>query len=235
MEKVLYLEDSYLKEFEAVVTEVNKEKYIVLDKTAFYPSSGGQPHDTGIMDTGDLEFKVVFVGKFDGKISHEIDKTGLKVGDKVSCKIDWERRYKLMRMHTATHIIAAIIYKECGALISGNQLGGDQSRLDFTLENFDREKIQEYIELANEVVHKNIPVKIYFMKKEEAMKIPGIVKLAGALPPDINELRIVEIEGLDIQADGGTHLHHTGEIGHIELTRLENKGKANRRLYFKIS
>ena len=108
MQNALYMKDSYLKEFEAVVESVKDEKYVVLDKTAFYPNGGGQPFDTGTIEANGEQYPVVFVGKFEGKISHEIAKSGLKVGDKVTGKIDWERRYRLMRMHTAAHIICLL-------------------------------------------------------------------------------------------------------------------------------
>ena len=235
MEKALYMDDSYLKEFEATVESVKDGKYVVLDKTAFYPTGGGQPYDTGFMVCNNEGYPVVYVGKFSGKISHEIGKQGLREGDKVVGRIDWDRRYRLMRMHTAAHIIDAVLYNEAGALCTGNQLGTDKSRIDFSLDVLDRDKIQQYIGIANEWVKKAIDVKIYSLPREEALKIPGIVKLAGAMPPEITELRIVEIPGIDIQADGGTQVNNTSEIGEISLVSVENKGKNNRRLYYTIN
>jgi len=228
------MNDSYLKEFEANVASVNDDKYVVLDKTAFYPSGGGQPHDTGVIISNSSEYSVVYAGKFDGKISHEVAKPGLKVGDKVTGKIDWDRRYRLMRMHTAAHIIDAILYNEAKALCTGNQLGTDKSRIDFSLDVLDRHKIQQYIDMANEWVKKAIDVKIYFLPREDALKIPGIVKLAAVMPPEVSELRIVEIPGIDIQADGGTQVKNTSEIGKISLVSVENKGKNNRRMYYTV-
>ena len=169
MVEALYLKDSYLKEFEANVIEANG-KYIVLDKTAFYPSSGGQLNDTGKLIKDREEFNVVYVGKFNGKISHEVDKEDLKKGDKIKGIIDWDRRYKLMRSHTASHILSYILNTEAGALITGNQLDIEKCRDDFNLENFDREKIKEYVKKANEIIAKNLDVKIYFLKRDEALK-----------------------------------------------------------------
>ncbi len=226
--------DSYLKEFEANVESVNHDKYVVLDKTAFYPSGGGQPHDTGVMISNSSEYSVVYAGKFEGKISHEVAKPGLKVGDKVTGKIDWDRRYRLMRMHTAAHIIDAILYNEAKALCTGNQLGIDKSRIDFSLDVLDRDRIQQYIDMASEWVKKAVDVKIYFLPREEALKIPGVVKLAAVMPPEVNELRIVEIPGIDLQADGGTQVKNTSEIGKISLVSVENKGKNNRRMYYTV-
>ncbi|MCD6590882.1 MAG: alanyl-tRNA editing protein [Candidatus Aenigmarchaeota archaeon] len=238
MERPLYMDDCYLKEFEAKVISVTKggenKFFVVLDQTAFYPNSGGQPHDTGKLIKNGVEYPVVYVGKFSGQISHEVSKEGLKEGDVVKGVIDWERRFKLMRMHTAAHIISAIFHKETGALITGNQLGVDHSRIDFSLETFDRERMAELFNKANEIVEKDLPVKIYYLPREEAMKIPDVVKLAKALPPNANELRIVEIEGFDVQADGGTHVKLTKEIGKIVFTKAENKGKNNRRVYFTL-
>ena len=234
MKDALYMTDSYLKEFEAIVQSIKDDKYVILDKTAFYPQGGGQPFDTGVMKNNDDDYPVIFAGKFEGSISHEVSKPGLKVGDLVNCKIDWQRRYKLMRMHTSAHIIDAILYQEAGALCTGNQLGLDKSRIDFSLDTLDRDKIQQYVDMANEWVRKAVDVKIYFLPREEALKIPGIVKLASVMPPEVKELRIVEILGIDIQADGGTQVKNTSEIGKISLVSVENKGKNNRRMYYTV-
>ena len=232
--KALYMEDSYLKEFNTKVKKADG-KYIVLEETAFYPKSGGQPFDTGkIIDKEENEYNVVFTGKFDGEISHEVDKEGLKEGDEVKGVIDWERRYKFMRAHTASHILSAVFHNEAGAKITGNQLGLEKSRVDFSLEDFDRNRIDEYAEKANEIIGRKIDVKTYFLDREEAMKIPGMVEFAGALSASSKELRIVEIGNIDKQADGGTHVRNTEESGEIEIIKAENKGKNNRRVYFRL-
>ncbi len=229
----LYMQDSYLTEFDATVTEASG-KCIVLDNTAFYPNSGGQPNDTGTVAAGGITYNIIYVSKIGDKISHEADKDGLRAGDSVHCVVDWSRRHALMRMHTAAHILSAVVHKETGALITGNQLGIDQSRIDFSLDDFDKEKIIDYVRMANEIIAKNIAVRAYLLPRSEAMKIPGMVKLANALPPDVAELRIVDIDGVDVQADGGTHVRSTGEIGAIELSKAENKGKSNRRIYYTL-
>ena len=228
------MHDSYIKEFEAAVESVIDGKYIVLDKTVFYPKGGGQPNDAGVLMKGDEEYPVVFVGKFEGRISHEISKEGLKEGDKVIGRIDWERRHRLMRMHTTAHLLSAIVHNKTGALITGSDLDTDKSRIDFSLEEFDRSQIDEFLKMANSIVQKDLPVKVSFMKREEAMKIPGMVKLAGAMPPNVDELRVVEIEGVDRQADGGTHVKSLREIGEIKIIKVENKGKSNRRVYYNL-
>ena len=234
MESALYMNDSYLQEFEAVVESVKDGKFVVLDKTAFYPTGGGQPHDTGIMVCNGEEYPVVYAGKFSGRISHEVSKPGLKAGDKVIGKINWKRRYKFMRMHTAAHLLISIFNRESNVLITGNQIDEDKTRIDFNMENFDRDRILQYIETANEIIKQDLPVNVSYMPSEDAMKIPGMVKLAGALPPDVHTLRIVEIPGVDLQADGGTHVRSLSEIGTIEFVKAENKGKDNRRVYYTV-
>ena len=234
MEKALYMNDSYLKEFEATVENVKDDKFVVLDKTAFYPTGGGQPHDTGVMICNGDEYAVVYVGKFSGQISHEVAKPRLKAGDRVTGKINWDRRYKFMRMHTAAHLLISIFNRESNVLITGNQIDEEKTRIDFNMENFDREKILKYIEDANNIIKQDLPVKVSYMQREEAMKIPGVVKLAAALPPNVETLRIVEIPGVDLQADGGTHVKSLSEIGTIEFVKAENKGKDNRRVYYTV-
>jgi len=234
-EKPLYLEDNYAKEFEAEVKEVNKEKFIVLDNTLFYPASGGQPYDTGTITTeSGTEYKVVYVGKFNNQISHEVDNPGLKPGDKIKGKLDWDRRYKLMRYHTAAHVLSEVIHKKTGAKITGNQLDLEKGRIDLDLENFDREAIHQYGDEANQIIKKELEVKKTFMSAEEAFKDPDLFSLKNALPPDIKELRIVEVDGYDKKACGGTHVNNIKEIGEIEILKADNKGKNNRRIYFKI-
>ena len=234
MESALYMNDSYLKEFEAIVESIKDDKFVVLGKTAFYPSGGGQPHDTGTFVCNGEDYPVVYTGKFSGQISNEVSKPGLKIGDKVIGRINWDRRYKFMRMHTAAHLLISIFNRESNVLITGNQISEDQTRIDFNMENFDRDKIIQYIQTANEIIRQDLPVKTYYLPREEAMKIPGVVKLAGALPPNVHELRIVEIPGIDIQADGGTHVKSLAEIGTIEFVKAENKGKDNRRVYYTV-
>jgi len=235
MTKTLFLVDSYLKETEAKVISIKDGKYVTLNQTVFYPKGGGQPHDTGRLIKGKEVYNVVYVGKFSGEISHEVDQDGLLAGDEVHCVLNWDRRYKLMRSHTAAHVLASLLNEGTGALITGNQLEEDHVRFDFSLKNFDRELLEEYLDKANKLFGTDVPVKWYELPKEEAMKIPGIVKMAGAFPPNLPTLRIVEIVGVDRQADGGTHVRNLREIGKIEVIKTENKGKNNRRIYFKLN
>ncbi|MBU0527431.1 alanyl-tRNA editing protein [Candidatus Micrarchaeota archaeon] len=234
MTEILFLEDSYCKQCTANVKSISNNS-VVLDQTIFYPRGGGQPSDQGTITHSDgTEYKVLNVIKRDGQINHELDRTGLSVGDSVICKLDWSRRYRLMQMHTAAHVLAATMCKHANSLITGNQLEVEKTRFDFKMQDFDRTKFEEIVKFANTELEKDIELKIFPLPREEAMKIPDIVKLAGALPPSISVLRIVEIPGIDIQADGGTHVKNLKEVGKIEILKLENKGKDNRRIYFTL-
>ncbi len=139
-----------------------------------------------------------------------------------------------MKMHTTAHIISTLINKETGALITGNQLGLDKSRIDFSLDYFDRDAFNNYIEMANEAISRNLDITISSMIRSEVEANPELCKLAKGLPPGIDTLRMVKIGDVDIQPDGGTHVKNTSEIGKVELVKLENKGKNNRRLYFTL-
>lgn len=231
MTELLYLNASYVKEFSATVASVN-DKFIVLDRTHFYPNSGGQPHDLGKLIKDNVEYNVVFVKKMGNDVSHEVDKAGLKVGDKVRGVIDWNRRYKLMRMHTASHVLCGFLFKNHGAKITGNQLDVDKSRIDFDLENYDPELLKQIIVKSNKYISEGHEVKTYYMDKDECLKDPNMVKLASVLPPAIKQLRIVELPELDKQPDGGTQVKNVKQIGTIEFIKSENKGKSNRRVYF---
>ena len=232
--EILYLNDCYIKEFEGTVERVTDNKFVVLDKTAFYPNSGGQPHDTGVLIKEGMEFPVVYADKFGDVISHEVSRSGLSSGDAVRGIIDWDRRYLFMKSHTACHILSAVIYNETGAQISGNQLGEDKIRVDFSLNNFDREQIKSYEAKVNEIINKKLPVTINIMSNDEAYTIPSVVKLKDVFPPESQEIRVISIPGVDQQACCGTHVLNTGEIPNIEIFKAENKGKNNRRIYFRF-
>ena len=235
MAKVLYLEDSYMKEFDAKVAKVTDGKFVVLNQTAFYPNSGGQPYDSGLLirKSDNKEFKVVFVGKFNGEISHEIKSDGLQEGDEVTGKIDWNRRYAHMKAHTSAHILAESLHRNSGALTTGNQLGADMSRIDSDFE-YSPELIEKIFNEANEMIAKDLEIKAEIMSREEAEKLPNMTKLAKGLPLEIKKVRIVNIGDYDRQADGGTHVKSTKEIGKIEFVKYNSKGKNNKRIYFKI-
>ena len=232
---LLYLKDSYLKQFDAKVVSV-KDKFVILDNTAFYPKSGGVENDTGTITRIDdnEKFNVVFTGKFDRAVSHEVDKIGLQKGDEIKGVLDWERRYLLMRYHTAAHLISGVFSKEENCMITGNQLTTEKGRMDLNMEKMDLDLIKRLFVKANELIQKDLPIDIYTVPIEEAKKDATLFKLAMKFPHDIKEIRIVDIKGYDAQADGGCHVKSLKEIGEIEFVQLKNKGKANRRVYFKI-
>jgi misacylated tRNA(Ala) deacylase len=232
MTDALYMNDSYLKTWIATVKSVKDDKYVVLDKTAFYPKGGGQPCDEGIITKNGNKFKVVYVGKFSGEVSHEVDKTGLKEGDEVSCELDWERRYTYMRYHTASHLISNILYRRANAKITGNQIGLDKTRMDFSMIDYSPEKLQAYVDEANRIIDQDLPITIGYTSREEALQKPELARLAIGMPEKIKELRLIRIGDIDEQIDGGTHVNHLKEIGKIELIKTVNKGKNNRRMYF---
>ncbi len=237
---LLYLEDSYLKEFDAEVLSVEDGKFVVLDQTAFYPNSGGQVNDEGVLCTDDgREFDVVFVAKVGNGASHEVrpkdsSQEMLKQGEKVHGRIDWDRRYKLMRSHTAAHVVSGVIAHELGAKIHGNQKSVEKVRVDFDTESFDKDYLRELVDKSNEIIRKGSAVRTYFISKSEMEQEPSLTKLAKGLPDTVDEVRIVEIDGFDKQPCGGTHVQSLSEIGELEFLKAENRGKTNRRLYFKL-
>ncbi len=234
MKNPLYLEDMTLKEFEAEVVSVTDGKYIVLNQTAFYPKSGGVANDLGTLICGNKKYSVVYVGKFGGKISHEVDEVGLKKGDHVVGVLDWDRRYLLMRYHTAAHVLSGAFYKFLKAKITGNDISIDQGRIDFNLENFDRSLIEELVENSNKIIQKDNKVVSYYLSRKEVEADPDLIKLVMGLPKNLDTFRIVDITNFDKQPDGGCHVQSLGEIGVIKIKKLVNKGKNNRRLYFTI-
>ena len=232
MANALYMNDSYLKSWEAKVIAVKDDKYITLDNTAFYPKGGGQPWDEGFIMKDKEKFRVIYVGKFSGEISHEVDKPGLKIGDTVSCELDWERRYTFMRYHTASHLISNILYKDADAKITGNQIEMEKTRMDFSMTDYSPEKLNAFVDKANRIINQDLPITIDYMTRKEVLEKPELARLAVGLPENIKEFRIVNIGDVDKQVDGGTHVDRLKEIGTIELTKTVNKGKNNRRMYF---
>lgn len=231
--KHIYLEDSYTKKFTATITRIDG-KAVYLDQTAFYPQGGGQPSDTGTITRNGDTFNVEHVKKDEHGVRHELNKEGLNEGDTITGNITWERRYKLMRIHTAAHCLSATIHNTFGAKITGNNLDTEKSRIDFNLDEIDKDAINNAVRKLNETIAQGAPVRVTYMDREQALQDPQLVKLAGRLPPAIQELRIVTIDGIDRQCDGGTHVKDAQEIGTIEILNVENKGKQNRRIYFTV-
>jgi len=231
MTRKLFWDDAYQREFTATVLKA-EGNFVVLDQTCFNPRGGGLVSDLGAIEGSPL----AEVSKSGDDIVHLFPSPStLTAGQTVKGVLDWDRRYKIMKMHTATHILSNVVNRETGALITGNSVAPDESRVDFSLEDFDKGKMESYLERVNEVISRDLMVRTYFLKREEALSMPGMVKLAQAAPPETTELRVVEIGDFDRQADGGVHVMRTSEIGMVRFLRADNKGRANRRVYFALS
>ena len=230
MTELLYATDAYVKEFEAVVADV-RDGALVLDRTAFYATGGGQPHDVGTLTWDGGECRVTEVTKQGPDVLHKIEGAAPAVGTRVRGAIDWERRYALMRHHTALHVVSGVIYKLYGALVTGGQMYVDRARMDFALEDLSPDKLDAIVSEANRLMAEGAPVEVSILPREEAFQIPDLIRTnINLLPPQIQEVRVVNIVGIDQQADGGTHVADTREVGRVRILKTENKGRINKRL-----
>jgi len=235
MTEALYLYDAYQTEFDASVVSVG-ESTVVLAATAFYPTGGGQPCDTGILQVPDgREFRVLEVSKTPTGISHLLDASGLLVGSEVHGRVDWARRLAHMRHHTALHILSGVVFRRFGSGITGGQIYADRARMDFSMPEFNREVAEKLIDEMNEVVRQNIPIRVRFVSRAEIQRDPSLVRVAAHLVPDVETVRLIDIEGFDVQADGGTHVRSTAEVGLARLVGIENKGSRNKRMTLALS
>jgi misacylated tRNA(Ala) deacylase len=228
MTDILAQKDSYLREFEARITEVNREEgAVALDRTAFFPGGGGQPHDLGWLGESPVE-RVKRQGQW---IWHWLKAEPPSEGAVVQGRIDWQRRYRLMRTHTAFHILCGVVWRDYQALVTGGNMEELRGRMDFEFETLRGELVHEIEEKINAEVASARPVQVKFLPREEAFKIPDLIRTKiNLLPPQIQEVRIVEIEGLDLQADGGTHVAITSEVGVIRISGYKSKGRINKRI-----
>ncbi len=230
MTEALYHTDAYLKEFDAVVTAVEGQA-VALDRTAFYPAGGGQPHDTGLLTDGARTWRVTKVRKAGPEVWHELDGEAPAPGARLHGVIDWERRYQLMRTHTAMHVLCGVIFRDYGASVTGGNMEPLKGRMDFEFETMRQELVKEIEEKINIEVAAARPVKVKILPRAEAFAIPDLIRTKiNLLPEGITEVRTVEIEGLDLQADGGTHVANTREVGRIRVTDYKSKGKINKRI-----
>ncbi len=230
MTEALYHTDAYLKEFDAVVTAVEGQA-LALDRTAFYPAGGGQPHDTGLLTDGARTWRVTKVRKAGPDVWHELDGEAPAPGAPLHGVIDWERRYQLMRTHTAMHVLCGVIFRDYGASVTGGNMEPLKGRMDFEFETMRQELVKEIEEKINIEVAAARPVKVKILPRAEAFAIPDLIRTKiNLLPEGITEVRTVEIEGLDLQADGGTHVANTREVGRIRVTDYKSKGKINKRI-----
>jgi misacylated tRNA(Ala) deacylase len=230
MTDLLFHTDSYLKEFEATLTEVVDDG-IVLDRTAFFAGGGGQPCDLGTLVYEGNSYEVTKVGRSKGKVVHQTGLTAPQVGKKVMGRIDWDRRYCLMRTHTALHILCGVIWRDYGSQVTGGDMASGTARMDFELEHMTAEFATEVQEKINREVDAAREVLVNNLTREEAEQVPDLIRTKiNLLPVGIKEIRTIDIAGLDLQADGGTHVANTREVGKIKVVGHESKGRINKRL-----
>jgi misacylated tRNA(Ala) deacylase len=230
MTELLYQTDSYLREFDAVVTAVEGNA-MELDRTAFYPGGGGQPSDAGVLRVESGEWRVTKVRKAGNVVWHEVEGTPPVTGTKVHGVLDWERRYRLMRTHTAMHILCGVIFRDYGASVTGGNMEPLRGRMDFEFETMHQELVREIEEKVSAEVAAGRDVRVKILPREEAFQIPDLIRTKiNLLPEGILRVRTVEIVGLDLQADGGTHVANTREVGHIRVVDYKSKGKINKRI-----
>ncbi|MDR7419586.1 MAG: alanyl-tRNA editing protein [Armatimonadota bacterium] len=229
MAELLYLTDSYVREFDAAVAAVEGQA-VALDRTAFYPGGGGQPADTGILTWPGAEARVSEMRRDGDAIWHVVEGAAPPVGAVVRGIVDWNRRYAIMRHHSALHVLVGAVYKLFNALVTGGAIYPDRARMDFALDDLSKERVAAIAAEANRVIAEGHRVLVRFVSREEFER-SDLTRLArDLLPAGITQVRVVEIEGYDAQADGGTHVANTSEIGRLVVTKTENKGKLNRRL-----
>ncbi len=232
----LYHTDAYLRSFDAQVVAIDGQR-VALDRTAFYATGGGQPHDTGTLSRTDQTWQVKEVRREGDYIWHTLEGEGLPaIGETVRGEIDWERRYKLMRTHTALHLLCGVIWRDYQASVTGGNMDTDEGRLDFELRDFSNDLAQEIIAKVNDEIAADRPVEVKILPRAEAFQIPDLIRTKiNLLPEGISEVRTVNIVGLDLQADGGTHVASTSEVGKVVLLKTRSKGASNKRIVIQVA
>ena len=230
MTEILYHTDSYLREFQASAVKVVGQG-LVLDRTAFYPGGGGQPKDTGYLWYGNDRYQVLDMKKINGDLLHTLDREPPEAKSLIQGQIDWERRYQLMRTHSALHILCGVVWRDYGAHVTGGNMQPLQARMDFELEHISTVFVSEVEKKVNDEVILNRSITTTVLPREKAMTIPDLIRTKiNLLPEGIPYVRVVDIQGLDLQADGGTHVASTLEVGHIKIVGHESKGRINKRI-----
>jgi misacylated tRNA(Ala) deacylase len=230
MTELLYLHDAYLRDFTATVSGVDGDR-VALDRTAFYPTGGGQPHDTGTL----ADVPVIDVRKEGDEVWHTLDGPTPAVGEQVSGTVDWKRRYQLMRTHAAMHVLCGVIWNEWGKAVTGGNMEPLEARMDFEFDPLPEGFAKRVEELVNQEIAADRPIEIEFLPRGTALEDDDLIRTkANLIPESIQEIRVVDIVGLDKQADGGTHVRSTGEIGRFEVVKTESKGKGNKRLRIRV-
>lgn len=238
MTELLHQTDSYLREFDAAITSVLKaERAVVLDRTAFYPGGGGQPCDFGTLTVEGLTYPVNKVKKQGEDVLHFLggEESLPAIDSAARGTLDWARRYKLMRTHTALHILCGTVFRDYGALVTGGEMEPGKGRLDFEFETMRGELVREIEAAINKEAAQGREIRVQILPREEAFQIPDLIRTKiNLLPAGITQVRTVEIVGLDLQADGGTHVRNTSEVGTIRVADYKSKGAINKRIYIEI-
>jgi misacylated tRNA(Ala) deacylase len=230
--------DAYARATEATVERVDETPdgtVVVLDRTVFYPGGGGQPADVGTIRAldRDVTWEVRSARKMGDAIAHLYARAEdpPTEGERVSVEIDWERRHRLMRTHTALHTLCGVVWRDHGALVTGGNMEPLSGRMDFEFETMSGELVGSIEARVNEELRRSRPVHVRVLPRDEAFAIPDLIRTkVNLLPPGIEEVRVIEIEGLDLQADGGTHVANTREVGRVQVTGYESKGRINKRI-----
>jgi misacylated tRNA(Ala) deacylase len=240
MTEALYYEDAYCQSFDGTIMAVASQDgktRIVLDRTAFYPGGGGQPNDVGELVIAGNTYQVIKTNKEGGQIWHTLaqEVPDLAVGTPVQGQLDWARRYALMRTHTAMHILCGVVWRDYGASVTGGNMDPGSGRMDFEFASLTREMIGEIEAKCNAEVAAARPVRAQILPREQAFEIPDLIRTKiNLLPAGISEVRTVELVGLDLQADGGTHVRNTQEVGPITVVDYKSKGAINKRVYIEL-
>jgi len=230
MTEEIAADDAYARETEATVLE-SGEQGVVLDRTVFYPRGGGQPGDTGSLRWEGGEVRVADTVRRDGRILHVVEEQPPPVGTAVTAAIDWDRRHTLMRTHTALHALSGVIWRDFNAKVTGGNMDVGTARMDFELDEMSGEFGREVEGKLNAALAEDRPVHVRFLPRDEALADPELIRTKVNLVPDsVDPIRVIDIEGIDRQADGGTHVRSTGEVGRVAVTKTESKGKAFKRI-----
>jgi misacylated tRNA(Ala) deacylase len=233
MTEELFLKDSYTKEFEARVVKLEGRE-VILDRTAFYPGGGGQPPDKGSLGIGPINAMVVDVRREGGEIVHVMDKPIPDTVQDLKCALEWGRRFAHMRYHTALHVLSGVIWRNFDARVTGGQMRADRARMDFSFPGeWTADIVGEIERLTNDALAEDRPVRVYELERKNALANPDLIRTQVNLVPErVRHIRIVEVQGLDTQADGGTHVANTREVGRIDITGHKSKGRQNKRIEF---
>jgi misacylated tRNA(Ala) deacylase len=235
----LYSRDAYLRTCDAVVAHV-RDDGVVLDRTVFYPRGGGQPGDTGVLrwDGGECRIVDTTKSRDDGETLHAVDPATAApaAGAAVTAELDWDRRYQHMRTHTALHVLSGVVFTDFGAKVTGGNMdSGGVARMDFELDGISQEFGREVEHRLNARLADDVPVHVRFLPRDEALADPDLIRTKVSLIPEwVDPIRVIDISGIDKQADGGTHVARSGEVGRVLVVKTESKGKANKRIRIQL-